>query len=245
MKQLIWDLPTRIFHWAFAGSILLAFGFGKFSSEHSVYFGLHMVFGVLAGLLLLWRVIWGIAGTKHARFASLLFSPGRIIEYFRSVISGKGQYFAGHNPGSSVSIWAMLILAGLAVLSGLSMGFLGETFEEVHEIVTVLVIAAAAFHIAGVILASFMHSESYLASMLTGRKTADPGEQISSARPAAALLMVLLTAGAMTYVWRGFDLNTRTFSAPGTSFRVQFGEDENEEEGGRGENEEEEEDDDD
>jgi cytochrome b len=243
MKQ-IWDLPTRLFHAAFAGSILAAFALGKFASEHSQLFALHMFFGALAGLLLLWRIVWGFIGTRHARFSSLLFSPGRIVEYFASVLGGKGQYFAGHNPGSSLAIWAMLILAAVSVVSGLSMGFMGETFEEVHEIATVLLIAAAAFHVAGVILASVMHRESYALSMITGRKTASASEAIPTSSPAAALVMILLVTGTMTYIGSGFDLSTASFSAPGTSFSVQFGEGEEEGESEGGEHEEEEEDDD-
>lgn len=246
MKQLIWDLPTRLFHAAFAVSILAAFALGKFSSEHSALFALHMFFGAMAGVLLIWRIVWGIIGTRHAKFSALVFSPARVIEYFVSVLKGKGQYFAGHNPGSSLSIWAMFLLAAVSVLSGLSMGFMGERFEEVHEVATALLIAAAAFHVAGVVLASVMHRESYLGSMIHGRKTASESEAIPSSARGAGLALFLFAAASMTYIGQGFDPGTASFTAPGTSFSVQFGEGEEENESDEGEyGEDEEEDDDD
>lgn len=253
MKQLIWDVPTRLFHAAFAVSILAAFALGKFASEHSELFVLHMFFGAMAGVLLVWRLIRGLAGSKHERFSALLFSPARTIEYFLSVLKGRGQYFAGHNPGGALFVWAALILAGVSIASGLSMGFLGETFEEVHEVSTVLLIAAVCVHVCGVVIASLMHQESYAMSMITGRKTADASNAIESARPIAGVLFAAALTLIGIYLFRGLDLKTAAFTAPGTSFSLQFGENESESESEQGagekdggaEGEEEEEDDED
>lgn len=246
MKQLIWDIPTRFFHWAFALSILLAFGFGKFAPEHSAWFSLHMFFGALAGILLVWRLVWGIAGSKHVRFGALVFSPARVFEYFASVFKGQGQYFAGHNPGGALSVWIMFVLAFASVFTGLSMGFLGETFEEVHEVTTMLLIGVVIFHVTGVILATFMHGEGYIGAMFTGKKRGDAGDAISSAHPAAGFLLMLLMAVSGSYIWKGFDLKKASFTAPGTNYTITFGEGEEEgEEEEENENEEGEEDDDD
>jgi len=228
MKQLIWDVPTRLFHAAFAGSILTAFALGKFASEHSPLFVLHIFFGALAGVLLVWRVFWGFAGTKHVRFGALLFSPARIVEYFSAVLKGRGQYFAGHNPGGSLSVWAMLALAAVTVASGLSMGFLGETFEEIHEISSILLIGVAAVHVCGVLLASYMHQESYALAMITGKKAGQPSDAIQGSRMAAALVLSAAIGGIGLYIFQGLDLKNGSFTAPGTSFSIQFMENENE-----------------
>ena len=236
MKQLIWDLPTRLFHWTFAGSILAAFALGKFANEHSTLFALHMIFGALAGLMLLWRIFWGFAGSKHSKFKDLIFSPRAIFEYFANVFRGKAQYFAGHNPGGALSVWIMLGLALVSVATGIGMGFFGEAVEEVHEVVTTLLIFAVAFHITGVIVATIMHNEPYPVAMITGKKTAQSDESISSTRPISAAVFLVIAIAGMTYITKGFDLATRTFHAPGTSFILKFGENEKEEGGGETEN---------
>jgi cytochrome b len=224
LKQLIWDLPTRVFHWAFAASVLGAWGFAKLSPEESPLFYLHMLFGVSAGVLLVWRIIWGLVGSKHARFSALLFSPRSLIDYFKSVASGRGQYHPGHNPAGSLAIWALLGLIGLAVFSGLSMGFMGESLEEVHEVSTNVVIFVIAAHVIGVVLATKMNKENYVAAMFHGKKRAEPSDAIAHSSPLAALSLVVLFIVGVSYFAKGFDLASGSFTPPGTAYTVQFGE---------------------
>jgi cytochrome b len=228
--QTIWDLPTRVFHWGFAASVLGALGFAKLAPEESPYFYLHIVFGVTAGLLLIWRVLWGFIGSKHVKFSSFAFSPKEYLAYFKAVLSGRGEYHAGHNPGGALAAWALLAFTGLAVVSGISMGFFGEALEEVHEVSTNLLMIAVAVHIVGVGLATVMNKENYVAAMFHGKKRATPEEAITSSRPISAVALVILVAAGAGYFAKGFDLLTGTFTAPGTGFSVRFGEEEHEHE---------------
>jgi cytochrome b len=222
-KRLIWDLPTRVFHWGFAGSVLAALALAKVAPEESPLFYAHIVFGVAAGLLLLWRIVWGFSGSHHARFGALIFSPAETIGYFKSVLSGKGQYHAGHNPGGALSVWALLILVGVAVFSGFGMSFWGDAFEEVHEVSTNLVMIVAAIHVLGVIMATVMNKENYAGAMFSGRKRAEAKDAISSPNTVTAFLMAALVLAGVFYFVRGFDFADGTFQAPGTTLTLRLG----------------------
>lgn len=224
MKQLIWDLPTRLFHWGFAVSIVLAYALVQVSHEGTVAFYSHIVLGLIAGLLMGWRAVWAIMGSKHARFPSLLFRPGDVKDYFLSIVRGRGKYYAGHNPGSALAIWAMYLLSVATIASGLALGRAGESFKEVHEIAPNLLLAVAGLHILGVALATIMHKENYLVSMFSGRKTGNPDEAILHAHPLAALCLVVWIAAGACYLISGFDFAKGTFHAPGTNVNFQFGE---------------------
>lgn len=223
MKFLIWDLPTRLFHWSLAFSVILAFGLAQFVEKETPLFFLHVVFGVLSGLLLLWRILWGFFGSKHSRWRSLWFSPKLIIQYFKNVISGKGEYFSGHNPGGSIVILALLSSIGITVITGI-LNPQAEIFENLHEFFPFVVLVLVVSHILGVLLASRMHNENYVLSMFTGMKTAKKNESISHSSKWAALIMVMLVFGTWAYFIKGFDRNNALFTAPGTNWTFQIGE---------------------
>lgn len=206
----------------------MAYAFANLGDEEGYLFNLHIVFAVLAMLLLIWRILWGVIGTSHARFRSLVFTPGEIIDYFRSIAAGKGQYFPGHNPGSSLAIWGILLLSGITILSGAGISFLGEISEELHEAVSNLLIIVAVFHIAGVLLATIMHGENFTRSMVTGYKNGSPDDRISSSHLPAAVIMLVFVMGGWIYFMMGYDSLRATFTAPGTDFTLRMGENEGE-----------------
>lgn len=79
----VWDLPTRVFHWALAAAVIgqLATGFGGVMEWH-----FRVGYAVLS--LLLFRVIWGFIGGRWSRFAAFAYSPGSIMNYLRGRASG-------------------------------------------------------------------------------------------------------------------------------------------------------------
>ncbi len=230
MKYLIWDLPTRIFHWVLGPAIIAAFLIAKLSEKESSIFYLHVIFGALVGLLLGWRLIWGLIGSRHARWQSMIFSPLEIVTYFRRVASGQGRYYAGHNPGSAVVLLALLIFAGATVATGMFMP-ISKLFEEAHEVLPIIVLALTGLHIAGVVMASRLHHENYTLAMVTGKKTAQSQDRIDHSRLAAAVVMLALVGSGLTYFIIGFDRNSGIFRAPGTSWIYQIGEGKEEGEG--------------
>jgi len=222
MKRLIWDLPTRVSHWALAAAVLLAYFIPPRVASGSMLSGLHVVCGVTAALLLVSKLLWGLVGTKHARFRSLLFTPAEVTRYVASAVRGQGPYFAGHNPASALVICVAFVLLASTVASGLLMNSGGRVWEPVHEVAPNLLIALVAIHIVGVLLATFRHKENYVASMFSGMKTAGPEDAIPRSHPAAAVVMAASVVLAASYFAGGFQPATGVFSPPGTSISVQL-----------------------
>jgi cytochrome b len=108
----IWDLPTRLFHWSFAGLVLAAWTSGQFGGQP--WLDWHFRFGYAALLLLVFRLFWGFAGDRYARFASFAPSMRAALGYLRSP-----RPWAGHSPLGALSVYALLTGAGVQVLTGL------------------------------------------------------------------------------------------------------------------------------
>jgi cytochrome b len=223
VKQLIWDLPIRIFHWLLFGALIGAFSLAEFSEKETANFYFHVVFGVLAGLLIFWRIIWGFVGSKHARWSELFVTPSSFIGYFKEVLSGRGSYHPGHNPGSAIVILAILFFIAATVLTGLLSNKV-ELFEEMHENLPVVLLVLVGLHVAGVLIATMMNKENYLLGMITGYRRALPAEGIKSSHTVMAGVMLILVLGPWIYFIMGFDRNSGLFKAPGTQWSLQIGE---------------------
>lgn len=104
MKILVWDLPTRWFHWLLA----LSFAGAWFTSESERYSDLHVMLGYTLLGLIAFRLVWGAVGTQHARFADFAFSPAKVVQYVKSLLSGKPEHYLGHNPAGAVAIFLLL-----------------------------------------------------------------------------------------------------------------------------------------
>ncbi|HQR55299.1 MAG TPA: cytochrome b/b6 domain-containing protein [Burkholderiaceae bacterium] len=108
----IWDLPTRLFHWLLAGLVLAAWASGQFGGQPWLEW--HFRFGYAVLLLLVFRLFWGFAGDRYARFASFAPSMRAALGYLRSP-----RPWAGHSPLGALSVYALLIGTGVQVLTGL------------------------------------------------------------------------------------------------------------------------------
>ena len=114
--QLIWDLPLRLFHWLFAISILASW---YTSEQEGEMIEQHMQLGYFILGLVVFRIIWGFVGTKHARFSQFFPTPFKIINYLKSSQSDEQNKHAGHNPLGSLMVFLMLLLILLQAVSGL------------------------------------------------------------------------------------------------------------------------------
>ena len=74
-RTLVWDIPTRLFHWLFAGGFIAAAVIALGQGDDSPLFPYHGMIGLALGLLLVLRVVWGFVGSRHARFGSFAFGP--------------------------------------------------------------------------------------------------------------------------------------------------------------------------
>lgn len=207
---LVWDIPTRLFHWLFAVSFVVAF----VTAEVGDLAVVHVFAGLLAFGLLAYRLIWGFIGTHYARFSTFLFSPMTGFRYLLATLRGKAERHIGHNPAGSWAIYFMLAL-GLAIcISGLTMLFVGEQVEEVHEVLAISMLTVVILHVVGVIVASLKHRENLPRSMVTGRKEGEDRQGIFSAQPVAGVVMlVLLGSFSFTY-WSGWDAQAESVKLP-------------------------------
>lgn len=185
---LVWDAPTRVFHWllgaTFAGAFLTA--------ESERWRQVHTTLGYTLAALVAFRLLWGWLGTRHARFASFVRGPRAVAGYVRALVAGKPRHYAGHNPAGAISI-VLLLGLGAAVASS---GWLLETLdvhalEELHEGIANAMLAIVGLHVAGVAASSWLHRENLVAAMVDGRKRAPAREGIRRPWRAVAVAMVL------------------------------------------------------
>jgi cytochrome b len=196
-RILVWDLPTRAFHW------LMAFSFaGAYvTSESEKWRDVHVVLGYTMVGLIAFRVLWGLIGTRYARFGSFLYGPRAVVAYAKSLVTVEPQHFVGHNPAGSWAIWLILVLglatgaSGYAVYADVG----GELFEELHEVVSNAMLAVVLVHIAGVVFSSILHGENLARSMVTGYKL---GPAVDGIRRNHWLLAAGLVATVIA-VWVG------------------------------------------
>jgi cytochrome b len=177
-----WDLLIRLFHW-----MLVAAFFTAYLIEDD-WMRLHVLAGYTVLGLLLFRIVWGVIGTRHARFTDFVCSPAKTLAYLKDAITFRARRYLGHNPAGAAMIIALLCsltatcitgvaLYGyaefsgpLATLMGSAPEWLGGPLEDVHDFFANFTVLLVVLHLAGVILTSLQHRENLVRSMFTGIK---------------------------------------------------------------------------
>jgi len=111
----VWDPLIRIFHW----SLVLAFTIGFLTSEAERRLHIYAGYTVLG--LIIFRVIWGLIGTRYARFSNFVNSPGSVVQYLKGLVARKPQHYIGHNPAGGWMVIAMLLCLFVISVSGLKL----------------------------------------------------------------------------------------------------------------------------
>lgn len=229
---LIWDLPTRLFHWLLSAGFIAAAVIALAIGEHSPLFPYHAIIGLTIALMVVLRVVWGIVGTRYARFGSFIFGPAAVIEYMQGALIGGGKRHLGHNPGSAVAIFALLALVLALAVTGFMMGQGNEAIKEVHEILAWTTVGVVVVHVLGVAFHTIRHRENITASMIHGRKRAGASDAISSAKPIVAVLFLIVAGGWAVGLLRNYNPATQTTTLPLLGTSLQLGENEGGEGGG-------------
>lgn len=219
---LVWDLPVRVFHWLFAGGFVAAAIIAVGLGDDSPLFPYHAIIGLALAFLVALRLVWGLVGTRYARFSAQAFSPRTLVAYLGSAIFGGAKRYVGANPGSAYAALAMvLIVIGLAV-TGIMLGQGNESVKDVHEVLTYVMFAVIGAHLLGMVLHRVCHHENIAASMVHGRRYADEADGIRTARPIVALLFVVAVAAWSVALVRNFNPATQTATVPlfGTALQV-------------------------
>lgn len=228
----MWDLPVRGFHALFGGGFVAAYLIANVLGEDGPAFPYHAILGLTLVLLVMLRVIWGIVGTRWARFTALTLDPRTLLSYMTTVATGRGPGYVGHNPATSVT----LILMFLAVLglgwTGVQMGQGNEGLKDVHELLANLMLAFAGMHVAGVALHTLRHRDGIVIGMVDGRKL---GDAVDSIRGPALPAAVAGLAAVGFFSWSllsNFDPGAQTTRIPAFGTVLQIGEAEHNENSG-------------
>jgi cytochrome b len=212
-ERRVWDLPVRVFHW----TLVLAVAGSWLTHQLGVnYFIYHVWCGYTVLVLVAFRLLWGIVGTRHARFWNFVRSPLATARYGLDLLRGRSEHHVGHNP---LGAWMVIVLL-LALLAQAVMGLFGndEIFNlgplngyvsnergieltSLHRKLFYWILGAIALHIAAVIYHRVALRENLVRAMFTGRKPAVPeSESIRSSRTVVAVLIVALLAGLLAWV---------------------------------------------
>ncbi|WP_038125860.1 cytochrome b/b6 domain-containing protein [Thiomicrospira pelophila] len=228
LKTLVWDLPVRLFHWLLVIGFFTAAFISLVLGDDSGLFAYHAILGLIIGLMVFMRVIWGFVGSRYARFSSFTYGPKSVLQYIGGALIGRDTRHVGHNPAGAWAIFAMLgLLVGL-VLSGLLMGLGLEFIEDIHELFAYAMLAVVAVHILGVIAHVVRHRENIVASMYHGRKAVDEKEGIKSPHFVAAFVFCVVCVSWGYGLFANFDAATQTTKLPLVGWTVQVGEVEHE-----------------
>lgn len=196
----VWDPLVRVLHWGLVGAFALAWLTADELDR------VHEIAGYVVAGLVAFRLIWGLVGSRYARFAQFLKGPRDTLAYLGAMRRGKERRYLGHNPAGAAMVLALLVtLSGtaftgwlmaepdrVAMLPDLAQivspavaddkgregGARGnEMVKDLHEVLANLMLLLAALHVGGVLLASFRHHESLTRAMVTGDKRAPgPGD---------------------------------------------------------------------
>jgi cytochrome b len=198
---LVWDLPTRLFHWSLVAAVAAALGTGFLARDP--WLGVHMTAGYVVLGLLSFRVIWGFFGSEHSRITSFAYAPRRVIEHLRGLMLLRPPPYLGHNPAGAVMIFALFaVLAALVVtglmelageekqgpLAGVVSYALGNGAKPVHWILASILLAMIALHLAGVLVGTWLLKEPLIRAMVTGRKPLPANAPLPRPRPARPVM---------------------------------------------------------
>ena len=175
----VWDPFVRLFHW----SLVVGFTVAYLTEDDML--AVHVWAGYAVGLLIVARIVWGLVGSRHARFSDFVYNPSTTVGYLRDLLLVRAKRYIGHSPGGGAMVVLLLLFltatvaTGIVVyggehqagpLAGMFSKETGEAVEGAHEVLANITLALVIAHIAAVILASFAHHENLVRAMITGYK---------------------------------------------------------------------------
>jgi cytochrome b len=175
----VWDPLVRVFHWSLVFFFLIAF------ITEDDWLNLHVLAGYVVSFLIGFRLLWGLVGTRNARFMTFVKSPAVMLTYLKGMLSFKAPHYLGHNPLGAAMVIILLLgitfvsVSGMALIAIEGNGPLAGSFvaswnadwlEEVHEFFANFTLLMVTVHVSGVIFSSLVEGENLIKAMVTGRK---------------------------------------------------------------------------
>jgi cytochrome b len=198
----VWDLPTRVFHWALVAAIL-----GSVVTIQLHWMNQHALFGYAILTLVIWRVLWGFLGSENARFAHFLKGPGPVLTHLGHIITRKSDRETSHNALGGWAVMALLVLVGAQATTGLFANddilFRGplarivgkemsDTITGWHFTIKNLLLAVLALHIAAAVFYRVWLRHRLVEAMVTADVPAPRLAGIGR-----ALILLVLSAAAV------------------------------------------------
>lgn len=176
----VWDIPVRLFHWI----LVLLIAFSWLSSEMD-WMTWHMYSGYTVLALVLFRILWGFAGSTHARFSNFIYGPRALIGYVKTLPSRTAAKFAGHNPLGGISVVLILLCVLTQAMTGMFANDdfinegplfkhvskeLSDWLTTIHKYNFNVLLALIVVHVGAVLYYLLWKSENLIKSMFTGNK---------------------------------------------------------------------------
>lgn len=212
----VWDLPTRLFHWALAGAVIGSVVTAKIGGNAMEW---HFRFGYLIFTLLAFRLVWGVVGGHWSRFATFIYSPATLMRYLRGTARPDEHLDVGHSPLGAGSVFALLAILAAQVGSGL---FADDEIANAGPLVKFvsgatssllsnwhknfgqwIIIALVLLHVGAILFYRFKKGRDLVAPMITGDKLLGAGVPASADRfnqRATALVLVALCAAGVGWL---------------------------------------------
>lgn len=205
MKQRVWDLPLRLFHWLLALSVIGAIATGLVGGN---WMSWHANLGVIVAGLLVFRLLWGLLGSTYARWSTIVRAPFALRSYLR------GQWRQpGHNPLGSLSVLAMMAALIAQTVTGLlayddialrgPLARLVDTetslwLTDIHRLLKNLLMLLIGLHIAAIV-GYQLRGKKLVQAMLHGRDPEMKPEQ--AARGGSLVAFVFALAISLAAIW--------------------------------------------
>ena len=219
-KVLVWDLPTRIFHWLFVLSFIAAW----VTNGEDRYLYEHVFAGYVFFALLIFRLIWGFSGSHYAKFTNFAYSKSIVVDYIKALFKGGAKRYVGHNPAGGMAIFIILFLATILAVSGLMVlggeehhgplkdivsYSLGSEMKEIHELAYNALLVLLFIHLVGVLFESLYHKENLISAMLSGYKPAAEKSVPVKVHALLGLTVLTIVAASAAYYFKGYAMETK------------------------------------
>ncbi len=179
---LVWDLPTRLFHWLLVALVLASFVTGKIGVTWMQY---HKWSGYCVLGLLIFRLAWGFVGGRHACFSAFVSGPVAVLRYWRTLLRKDAPRHLGHNPLGGWSVLAMLTALLVQAATGLFAN--DDIFTEgplyfwvskatsdwlthIHKLNQGAILVLVSVHVTAVLFYLIIKHENLIQAMFTGYK---------------------------------------------------------------------------
>jgi len=210
---LIWDLPTRLFHWSLVAAVAASWWTAKYEESET-----HAAIGYAVLGLILFRLIWGIAGSETSQLAALAAPPLQVVGHLQRLFrKGKLQHEAGHNAAGGYAVLLLLACITIQAVTGLFLydeelfwgplndlvsGRTAERLRDLHRWNFNVLQGLVVFHLLAILFYGLAKGLNLVRPMVSGRAFLPPGSSEPHTAPISRALAAAAASGAI--IWWAF-----------------------------------------